>query len=54
MDIKENKLMELQTVFIESVYFLDLKFHIATYDGNLAENISSALYFWFCEGISAI
>lgn len=43
--------MEPQTVFIESIYFLDLKLHIATHDGNLAENITSALHFWFCEGI---
>jgi hypothetical protein len=54
MDIRENQLLEPQTVFIESVSFLELKSYIATHDGNLAENIPPPLYFWFCEGVSAI
>jgi hypothetical protein len=43
--------MEPQTIFIEFVYCLDLMFHIPTHDADVAENITSALRFWFCEGI---
>jgi hypothetical protein len=50
VDVKENELLEPQTVFIECVSFSDLK----SRDGNLAQSVPSALFLWFREGISAI
>ena len=55
MDSEYDNISNSSRVFIEfPSFFLGPKSEIGFCDGNLAEDILSPLFFWFCEGISPI
>ena len=54
MMIFQTQAMYVYNFLLFFFFFLGPKSETGFYDGNLAEDILSPLFFWFCEGISPI